>query len=413
MTKELGLPWKEAAPILRQTYEQQIKWEVTRPREKVASSQLWKEYQGYRTDLKLRLVGLRAETLAAKSVIVSAQKVERTAFNAGQKKVRDRLFAKHRGDPKKLKMEKMLLAKVQADEKAALRDQHRAALAEHALPKVPNYIDWLTEQEVTAEQERALAKAKEMKARKDAEREAEEKEKGSQFTITGVVRGKKSIVDIRSFDARMRHDSITYHSKAGHLAFTDIGNKIEVSLQRDPDAVLAALQLAAQKYGKLTLTGDAEFQQLCVELAARHGFSFQDEKLSSQVEQIRESWKKPVKFKGKSAPQPTHPAQPEQAERAAAPEAELPTPAMPMPLLPCAAWVASQAKPQGDPKSQRTSASLVVEYISHDGIVLSHGREVAIYPLPPGFDIKVGQKVGIDKSGQLFFGAPKQQAKEL
>jgi hypothetical protein len=85
--------------------------------------------------------------------------------------------------------------------------------------------------------------------------------------------------DIRDFSAQVRLASqalaneINYSSRndPSRVSFTDRGQRIEVWQQRDEAAVLAALQLGAQKWGTVTITGPAEFKQLCAQLASQHG----------------------------------------------------------------------------------------------------------------------------------------------
>jgi hypothetical protein len=85
--------------------------------------------------------------------------------------------------------------------------------------------------------------------------------------------------DIRDFTAQVRpsphtlaneihYSSRTYPSR---ISFTDRGKRIEVWQSQDEAAVLAALQLGTQKWGTVTITGPAEFKQLCAQLAKQHG----------------------------------------------------------------------------------------------------------------------------------------------
>jgi hypothetical protein len=46
---------------------------------------------------------------------------------------------------------------------------------------------------------------------------------------------------------------------------------------------LAALQLGAQKWGTLTITGPDEFKQLCAELAEQHGFKISNPELRREI----------------------------------------------------------------------------------------------------------------------------------
>jgi ribosomal protein S30 len=93
--------------------------------------------------------------------------------------------------------------------------------------------------------------------------------------------------DIRDFTAQVRQSAhsqlaeIHYSSLTdpSRVSFTDRGKRIDVWQAQDEAAVLAALQLAAQKWGTLTITGPDEFKQLCAQLAAQHGFKISNPEL--------------------------------------------------------------------------------------------------------------------------------------
>jgi Large polyvalent protein-associated domain 7 len=53
-------------------------------------------------------------------------------------------------------------------------------------------------------------------------------------------------------------------------------------------AVLAALQLGAQKWESITLNGDRKFRPLCVELAVEHGFKLENPELQREVAPAKE-----------------------------------------------------------------------------------------------------------------------------
>ncbi|MGA9129573.1 MAG: TraI/MobA(P) family conjugative relaxase [Terracidiphilus sp.] len=93
--------------------------------------------------------------------------------------------------------------------------------------------------------------------------------------------------DIRDFTAQVRPSSQTqaneihYSSRTdpSRVSFTDRGQRIDVWQQQDKAAVLAALQLGAQKWGTVTITGPAEFKQLSAQLAAQHGIRISNPEL--------------------------------------------------------------------------------------------------------------------------------------
>lgn len=105
--------------------------------------------------------------------------------------------------------------------------------------------------------------------------------------ITGDGNEEQGVRDIRDFEGRSqahsdsRSLSVNYfkRSSPGQISFADHGRRIEVYQTNDQTAVLAALQLASQKWGVLTITGPAEFRHLCAELAAEHGFRIHNAEL--------------------------------------------------------------------------------------------------------------------------------------
>lgn len=103
------------------------------------------------------------------------------------------------------------------------------------------------------------------------------------------------------------------------------------------------------------------------------------------------------------------PAQQEQAQRAAAPAAEIPTEQLQVEVVPnpqsltAAEWIAAHGKREVQPHyTGDTSVEYSVAHIAHDGVVINHGAgNMATYPLPPNTVLHVGQKIIIDKSGAV------------
>jgi hypothetical protein len=83
---------------------------------------------------------------------------------------------------------------------------------------------------------------------------------------------------------------VHYHlaRSSGSPAFTDRGKTIDINQGRNREAVLAALQLSAQKWGEFWIRGDAQFKRICVELAAEHGFKITNPELQHAIPAERE-----------------------------------------------------------------------------------------------------------------------------
>ena len=83
--------------------------------------------------------------------------------------------------------------------------------------------------------------------------------------------------------------NVQYH-QAGERApaFTDRGNTVDIHDTRRRENVLAALQLSAQKWGTMTVTGNEQFLRTCVELAAERGFKIVNPDLQEAIAVERE-----------------------------------------------------------------------------------------------------------------------------
>lgn len=248
-------------------------------------------YRSFLTEQRPSIEAQRISIASERKGMVQRHQEARTALAEAQRKDRKVLFEKHRCDPSGLKIQKMLLAKQQADEKAALQENLALERKSLASPKLPDYAEWLVTQEALLRQQQALEAAvqrKDERKRKE-EREAVQDEAQLSGQASALPPLKPAPADIRNFSAivDLARGAIEYRSASGTLSFTDVGEKINIAQQHDPDTVLAALQLGVQKYGKLTITGDVNFRQLCVELAAKHGFMFADDNLNQSVETER------------------------------------------------------------------------------------------------------------------------------
>jgi hypothetical protein len=95
--------------------------------------------------------------------------------------------------------------------------------------------------------------------------------------------------DIRAFTAVIAGRDVHYH-RAGERtpAFTDCGKTVDIYDTRRRESVLAALQLSAQKWGAMTVTGNEHFLRTCVELAAERGFKLVNPELQDAIAGERE-----------------------------------------------------------------------------------------------------------------------------
>ncbi|MGN8119198.1 LPD7 domain-containing protein [Labrys sp. 22185] len=85
-----------------------------------------------------------------------------------------------------------------------------------------------------------------------------------------------------------RGEAIRYAHKyddgsAGKVAFTDTGKRVEVNDWKDREATLAAMQLASEKWGELTVKGPERYKNMVIELAAEHGFKIANPELQDRL----------------------------------------------------------------------------------------------------------------------------------
>ncbi len=106
--------------------------------------------------------------------------------------------------------------------------------------------------------------------------------------------------DIRDFDYQVRNGAV-FFSRHGEdeAAFIDRGRRIDVRDVTSRDSVLAALQLAAQKWSSINISGDDEFKDLCVSLAVEHGFRISNPDLHERVQKERDSREIRIRGRGR------------------------------------------------------------------------------------------------------------------
>jgi hypothetical protein len=113
----------------------------------------------------------------------------------------------------------------------------------------------------------------------------------------GTVEGESFVAPVKhafnQFVAEERGEIIRYVSRKdngqiGAIAFTDHGDKVEIAQWKDREAVLAAMQLAAQKWGALTINGTESYKAIAVDLAAEHGFKITNPELQDKLAAARE-----------------------------------------------------------------------------------------------------------------------------
>ena len=234
--------------------------ELNRPHP-LEPSRLWESfaqerrthYQG-RDAARARLAGRQSEEWRR---LIERQRAERAEIFRGSWKGKGALLCAARS----------IAAARQAGEKAEV--QERQKLERLALRKEKgrflSYEEWL--------RERAPDRADQWRHRD--RRPA---------TIEGTTIEKPTPRDIRAFTAVIAGRDVHYH-RAGEStpSFTDCGKTVDIYDTRRRESVLAALQLSAQKWGAMTVTGNEHFLRTCVELAAERGFKLVNPELQDAI----------------------------------------------------------------------------------------------------------------------------------
>lgn len=227
-----------------------------------------------------------------------------------------------------------VLAAEQAGERADLKERHqgeRALLRERFAP-YPDFEVWLRErgqselaerwryrdrsgrnQDVEREDERPREREGVLESERGRELKSERRVTGSRDEIARISGAgsanenehRVSVAhpprDIRNYVAHIRGREVHYsrrvvannsaHSadstsrRAPQVAFIDKGREIEVRDWRNDDSLLAALQLSAQKWGALSVTGSDDYKARCAALAVEHGFKIVNPELQEHIRQ--------------------------------------------------------------------------------------------------------------------------------
>jgi hypothetical protein len=202
---------------------------------------------------------------------------ERQALQLAHKTDREACFARHEYRAGLTNTLRKLLAFEHAKAKLDLKDKHareRSALKSRYPQFAPSYEDWLR-----AHGHSAMAEQWRYRANPSGQK--------NKICGSGTARPLTKVFtnDIRNFRAEVDGWKIRYLPINGHGAgFIDKGRVVLV-LSQDNATVLAALQLAAQKWpAGYEVSGSAEFIDQCCRLAAKHGLMITNPELQDLIE---------------------------------------------------------------------------------------------------------------------------------
>lgn len=106
---------------------------------------------------------------------------------------------------------------------------------------------------------------------------------------SGVTQPAPRPLDLRDYSARKAGYSVLYcRGNAFTADFKDTGRKIVLDMKKlDETSVVAALQLANQKWGATQINGSDEYKELCVAAAVKYGLKLANPDLAAEVERRR------------------------------------------------------------------------------------------------------------------------------
>jgi hypothetical protein len=212
------------------------------------------------------------------------QREERKTIFGNQRQVRSALFAvSWKGKGAELNRRRSVMAAGQQSEKLALRDrqkEERERLKKRFPRQFPSFKSRLL---MDADPELSVIFRYPGQPAIFPAAEMEESSKIGKTLKPFDLRDYSPVSDIR-------RGGVMYVRNGSSVAdFIDYGKKIVFSDKYDEGSVLAALQLASQKWGAVQISGSDEYKRLCVKLAAKNGIRVINPELREELATLRES----------------------------------------------------------------------------------------------------------------------------
>ena len=217
----------------------------------------WAEYQRVRKERQ-------AQGRDERAALTARHRTERAALQTAQRERRKAATAGDwRGRGPELNAIRSQLAAWDARERLELRDRQARERTARAKRSAKSYEDWLRQQG-----------------------RGQQADSYARWIAPRLVGEDQPAVpqDLRAFSSRVVGTTVEYRRDADRrLAFVDTGRAIDMSSSREDDATLAALQLAAAKWGGVQISGSSEFRERAARTAAREGIRVTDQDLQEIV----------------------------------------------------------------------------------------------------------------------------------
>lgn len=324
LTKQMGLPWNEAAPILREVYAAQLGQEPVQTSQRPEKG-LWQSFQGWKADtFKAEKDGAfaqqRESETTRKNAIRDTFAKDKARIEAEAAKTRN--FTERRAALSVCRMTKALADKSLSD---TIKGERADLKARYQLKHGDLYREFLR-REAGRGNEKALTELRRQQAKAPLVAPLQKGE--------GAASGQQQNRDPISHD-RLR---LTYTvNRQGDVSYLQAGREIirdqvkrVTMLNHDGDTIETGLRLAMQKFGsRLELTGTDEFKRQAVEISIERGLriDFSNPGLNEYRQQLEESRKqdmvrefskatRPAEVEKKAPPEPKKPAPDTTPERA-------------------------------------------------------------------------------------------------
>jgi len=211
-----------------------------------------------------------------------------------------------------------------------------------------------------------------------------------------------------------RNGDISYRQH-GRTVLRDEGLHLAVLDENSEETIAAALLLGREKFGtNLTLTGSPEFQRRVVAVAVAQGIPVKF--VDPQLEAIRQHLADEKYMATRTPARPVTPPPPsnKSAQRAVDvpdvdPHQVAAAAAQPTAHEWLVTWSAETGKTIASATPERGDATHTVVHVAPDGVVINKGSSGAVYPVPIDLVLKVGDRVIVDRSGDLSLARTPEQ----
>jgi hypothetical protein len=282
LTKEMNLPWSEAAQLMREQYRAQTGLDPAHAPRRTPEQDLWSEFQRFRKQygdaLRAKWLEQGTREQTRRSAIKSTFYAKRSAVvdNSGMSP------AARRAAVSVARVERIEAEAVLRKQTARERDTLKAAMRR---PLTDQYRDFLQEQAQLGNV-RALRELRRMQPTQPTQRTGDERESpGIAFGAShraSASEPNETIYGGPVITHHVQENGNVDYKRDGAALMVDEGRTVRMWVY-DRDAIEIGLRLAQQKFGPtLTLTGPEEFKMATARVAAeaRMNVDFDDEVMS-------------------------------------------------------------------------------------------------------------------------------------